>query len=690
MKKIFSVFFSLLFVITIFNVLLCSIKASALTFNGAASGSASISTSAGGSYAIPTNMTGGNRPSGYRFSVVDKNGSQVYTPYDLFNYAVASADNVRYIDYQKYLNKYCKTELKTRYSYTSFDTSSTTTNVAYDVDKGVSLPEYTTDVATWCTYENINSMLDYCYAISVRTLEENSWAILIEPIYSIKLEGVYHSLTVTETAVYGASKFGASTIPASSGNTGSWALISNFTNRYHPNSLRLSSSYINLSAPSALSSRISFASIIDEGYGAAVVYGEYTNNYSLTINYYSNYADTSFAEPLNAVGGDKNVLVRTWEVDSSGSGWYSGGDNLHDYTSSVSSTYLAKIGHTSTGYWNTKADGSGTSIHQATNYTLPSDLAAAFGKDLHSGNVTINLYAQWSVNTVQIAYHPNGGTTTSPLNEWGWIMRNGETYFHTLKYGDKDDPYNTSTLNLTRPGYTFAGWKVHSTGVVLDQDTEYASTVYAHYDDPLKTTAGMNLNTVYCYLYAQWDNTPPGFKDKNGNWADNGETTIHVGTVFDPMAYVTAEDSEDGDITSNIVVTDNNVPVDQSDDTVTTVGQYTVKYSVTDLGGATGTYTLTVNVIDESAPSQMSGYLRFIRFDLIETLSENSKWRREPLKDILTTVLSANLKNTSGCEQVWHFTVDDTKKAREWCLSKNKGRATNIEFLDRFKANKIK
>ena len=71
-----------------------------------------------------------------------------------------------------------------------------------------------------------------------------------------------------------------------------------------------------------------------------------------------------------------------------------------------------------------------------------------------------------------------------------------------MNYGQSDDPYNASTFGLKRTGYQFAGWKVRSTGIVLGQDTEYASTVYAQYDDSSKTTK--NKATVYCYLDAQW------------------------------------------------------------------------------------------------------------------------------------------------------------------------------------------
>ena len=107
------------------------------------------------------------------------------------------------------------------------------------------------------------------------------------------------------------------------------------------------------------------------------------------------------------------------------------------------------------------------------------------------------------IKKVYIAYHPNGGTTNTALNEWGWVMLDGTVYFHSINHGNSDDPYNASTFGMTRAGYTFKGWQVYSTGVILNQDTSYASTVYADYRGANMTTA--NTSEVYCYLYAQWE-----------------------------------------------------------------------------------------------------------------------------------------------------------------------------------------
>ena len=67
------------------------------------------------------------------------------------------------------------------------------------------------------------------------------------------------------------------------------------------------------------------------------------------------------------------------------------------------------------------------------------------------------------------------------------------------------------------------------------------------------------------------------------------DKTITVGDTFDPMADVTAEDAEDGNLTSKIIVEKNDVKTDVA-------GKYEVTYKVTDNQGATRRKTIIVTV----------------------------------------------------------------------------------------------
>ncbi|MBC2319896.1 immunoglobulin-like domain-containing protein [Listeria booriae] len=73
------------------------------------------------------------------------------------------------------------------------------------------------------------------------------------------------------------------------------------------------------------------------------------------------------------------------------------------------------------------------------------------------------------------------------------------------------------------------------------------------------------------------------------------DKTLKKGGSFDPMAGVSASDTEDGNITDNVTVTANDV-------NTSAVGTYHVTYSVTDSDGNTTTKTITVTVTSNDAP----------------------------------------------------------------------------------------
>ena len=148
-----------------------------------------------------------------------------------------------------------------------------------------------------------------------------------------------------------------------------------------------------------------------------------------------------------------------------------------------------RSGYTLTG-WNTKADGSGTTINKDSKVNLTVDQV---------------LYAQWTANKVIIKYSINGGTiteTTTDANggvyKWkadsnGIISKtaiNGSTYSEltqTFKYGESGKDlanYNNSKyLNITKTGYSAVSgeeWKCLSgcttSGKTFSQVTNYEST----------------------------------------------------------------------------------------------------------------------------------------------------------------------------------------------------------------------
>lgn len=288
---------------------------SALTFNGTASAGgdgSSVVTSTGG-YAIPSNLTqNSNRAVGYRFTVIDGVGNAKKNCMDMFRYNTYLTYNSFYAGYSKFNSKFPKTYYRTNYTSGTYTTSTTTEGCCHDSDLGLTLPEDTTGIKAWCTNANMSVVLSGMWGITVSTLEQNSWGILIEPIFALKIENVYHVMTVTEIGVYGTAKFGSGSNGGSSSNSNTWGFISNYTNKYMPNSLRLTSTYAGIPAAAQTSSRLTFGTIVTSGYGAAVVYGEYLEQTPEIIRwtYYQSSYDGFyvFVYALKAA----NVRVPTW------------------------------------------------------------------------------------------------------------------------------------------------------------------------------------------------------------------------------------------------------------------------------------------------------------------------------------------------------------------------------------------
>lgn len=169
------------------------------------------------------------------------------------------------------------------------------------------------------------------------------------------------------------------------------------------------------------------------------LYAVWSKN-KLTVNYYSNYATESFSEALNTVGADKNVIVRIsdfyYDNDYSANGHW-------DYSFTDSSTYLGRVGYTATGYWGTSPDG-GALVKQSTGFASGQAMAEAVGKSLKDGNATVDLYAQWQINTYTFAYNSNGGS--------------GDMGSQTVNWNNN---FILSNNIFKREGYKFIGWNAY-------------------------------------------------------------------------------------------------------------------------------------------------------------------------------------------------------------------------------------
>ncbi|MFC7407031.1 immunoglobulin-like domain-containing protein [Georgenia alba] len=159
-----------------------------------------------------------------------------------------------------------------------------------------------------------------------------------------------------------------------------------------------------------------------------------------------------------------------------------------------------------------------------------------------------------------------GGTLTSNIT--GFVPDSTVT----VTYTDADgNVVGTGTVELDTTG---SG----SHSVDLPEDTALGDLTVSVDDG-----AGNTASDVVSVVEPPAENTPPTLEGAT-------DTSVEQGTEFDPMAGVTASDTEDGDLTDAVEVTGE---VD-----TTTPGEYELTYTVTDSGGLTTSTTRTVTVTE--------------------------------------------------------------------------------------------
>lgn len=256
-----------------------SMVAAALSWDGSSSGGGG-----GGSTATTKGFslryTDDNNCLGYRFSVVTKDGSnKVSKVIDVFRNT--SNGNRAFGEEYRFNVKYNKKQLIT-YQNSGFSTSRTTANCYKESEMGFasSLPA-PSGMGTWQQYTNNLNPVLYRLGISggIDALK-NGDKVLVEPLYDVRLQTVYHSVTTTELAIYGKWLLGAGSDGGSSKNSDTWGFISKYTNMHYPNALYTPDGQGLWSGVGPLSSRATFYNIINLGYGVGIAYTETKSDFT--------------------------------------------------------------------------------------------------------------------------------------------------------------------------------------------------------------------------------------------------------------------------------------------------------------------------------------------------------------------------------------------------------------------------
>ena len=150
----------------------------------------------------------------------------------------------------------------------------------------------------------------------------------------------------------------------------------------------------------------------------------------------------------------------------------------------------------------------------------------------------------------------------------------------SIKEGDTFDPMTGVTATDTEDGNVTDKIKVEGS-VDVNKPGKYELT-YTVTDSDGNTTTVKRVVTV----------NPKMVEINNAPIIIAENKTIKVGDTFDPMAGITAEDKEDGNLTNKIKVIKNNVNTNIP-------GKYEVVYEVTDSQGVTTTKSITITVLNK-------------------------------------------------------------------------------------------
>lgn len=269
--------------------------------------------------------------------------------------------------------------------------------------------------------------------------------------------------------------------------------------------------------------------------------GSYTSNASitlyaiwtehkLTISYYSNNATaTHFDGALNTVGSGKNVKV--YELSYLYDNSYST-NGLPNYSGSNGAAYMTRTGYSPTCNWGTTTSG-GTLIHEDKSFASGQAIAQALGKDLTSGNASINLYAQWSENKLTVNFHSNyadygayAGEKIEGVAAGKDAIAYTKEYLYDNAYSDGlSNIQNSEYLYLSRTGYRPTGnWgTATSGGTLVSQSTSFAS------GQAVAEIFGKSLETgnATVDVYVQWNpNNYTLTLDANGGIPDITTLTL--------------------------------------------------------------------------------------------------------------------------------------------------------------------
>ena len=229
------------------------------------------------------------------------------------------------------------------------------------------------------------------------------------------------------------------------------------------------------------------------------LYAQWEENI-LTLQYLPGGADKKSG---TAITNQNTVLLTQtfkWSDTTSFSEW-----GLDNYGTTSTSVPITKTGYHATGYWHVNSAGASKKIEQDATYAGTQPMANAMGvlNNLKTGNVTVKLYAGWTINQLFIQIHMNGGSLASShgstiSTSGSYITVSGSKAVHTINYGGSlgsdglVDYNNSSYVNITKSNCkpkqdAEYNTKADGTGTSFNENTAYAASKFADLSTGNKT-----------------------------------------------------------------------------------------------------------------------------------------------------------------------------------------------------------
>ncbi|WP_271006911.1 immunoglobulin-like domain-containing protein [Listeria seeligeri] len=203
--------------------------------------------------------------------------------------------------------------------------------------------------------------------------------------------------------------------------------------------------------------------------------------------------------------------------------------------------------------------------------------------------------------------------------------------------GDNFNPYNFATASDVEDGDLTDSIKVISNNVNPDKEGIYAVTYQV---------ADSTGESIELTITIEVVNDAPILS------VDNKQ--LSVGDTFNPMSGVTAYDTEDGDLTSRIEVTENNVNTEVP-------GSYVVSYKVTDNNGKLTEKTIQIQVIND-VPTIVASDKQIVVGEIFDPLKDVTASDKQD-GDLTSQINILSNDVNSALAGIYHVTYEVTDSA---------------------------